>query len=275
MRILAIVTLVGLAAAGASASADPAIGHVITAPTAWVPEENVLLASAGVDHRGDSSVAVGYGLGGIAVVDVGGDTDVRACQQPPCGTDNRATPMWLGRASFKIGSHQDALFPGQPAVALGVRATFTAHQQPGFADPRVSEAYLVASRELGPYLRVHAGAEAIDARFRDPEGAEHTLGTILRPIGGIELRPPQYPRTTLIGDVAWVPRLEHDAPTLEWLGGVSVRYQALVWGSIELTFRHREDEGLAASTVLVRVNAVFDHWVPRTVRYSSRHGGVE
>jgi len=105
--------------------------------------------------------------------------------------------------------------------------------------------------------------------------AEHRLGATIRPFGGIEIRPPQYPKTTLIGDVAWLPRLEHDGPTLEWLGGVSVRYQALVWGSIELTFRHREDEGLAASTVLVRVNAVFDHWVPRTVRYSSRHGGVE
>src|SRR5215475_12131962 len=99
------------------ASADPVIGHVITAPTAWLPTDGAVVGSAGIDHRGDGSVLLGYGLGGLASIELDGDTDVRACLEPPCGTDNRATPMWLGRASFKLGSHQDALFVGQPAVA--------------------------------------------------------------------------------------------------------------------------------------------------------------
>ena len=40
--------------------------------------------------------------------------------------------------------------------------------------------------------------------------------------------------------------------------GGGVRYQALTWGSIELDVRHRQDEGLGASTVMVRVNGVLE-----------------
>jgi hypothetical protein len=48
-------------------------------------------------------------------------------------------------------------------------------------------------------------------------------------------------------------------PTTEWLAGWGVRYEALSWGAIELDVRHREGEGLAGSTALVRVTGVWPH----------------
>ena len=48
------------------------------------------------------------------------------------------------------------------------------------------------------------------------------------------------------------------APKLEWLVSWGVRYQAFAWGWIELAVRHRQAEGLAASTVFVRVNGVWE-----------------
>jgi hypothetical protein len=249
MRI--VVAVIVLAAR--IVSADPALQRVVTAPTAWLPAQGAVVAGGSVDHRGDGAIDVGYGLAGLAAIDVGTDTDIRACLAPPCGTDNRAEPMWLGRAAFKLGIHQHAWLP---ALAFGVRETFAAHPLPGFAHPRVGEAYAVASLAVGR-VTLHGGAMASDASFRDA-GGEHRMGLQLRPLGAIELVPPQYPKTTLLADLAWVPRLEHDAPVLEWLGGIAVRYQAFPWGSIDLTFRHREAEGLGASTVLVRVDGVWE-----------------
>jgi hypothetical protein len=100
-------------------------------------------------------------------------------------------------------------------------------------------------------VRPHAGAAVIDARVGD-----RRLGATLRPLGAIELTPPAYPKTTLMADLACLPRFDATAPALEWVAGWGVRYQALRWGSIELDVRHREGEGLGGSTVFVRVNGV-------------------
>ncbi len=140
-----------------------------------------------------------------------------------------------------------------PALVLGVRTTFAARgHEPGRA--RASELHAVASRVLGP-VRVHAGAAVLDGGFGD-RGAGERLDAQVRPIAGLEWTPSIYPRTSMLADVAWVPRLAPGALGLEWVAGWGVRYQALAWGSIELLIRHREDEGLADSTVLVRVHAV-------------------
>jgi len=231
-----------------SAAADPALPHVLTAPTAWLPGSGTVFGTAGLDHRGDASIDVGYGLGELASVELDSDDDVRTCAMPPCTTDHRAQPIRQQRAAFRIGAREDAWFIGQPALVLGVRESFG-------SGPRVGEAYVVASRELGPYVRVHAGALAIDARDR-AAGAK-ALGFTVRPTAALELTPPQYPKTTLLGDLSWEPRLEPAAPQPEWIAGWGVRYQALRWGAIELAVRHRETEGVAASTVLVRLDGVW------------------
>jgi hypothetical protein len=242
-----------LAIGSRTAVADPVTSRVLTTPTAWVPPAGAVIGTAGVDHRGKGGVVLGYGFGGIAMLELGADTDVRTCTD----CSERPTARWLPRAAFRLGAPQDAWFRGMPAVAVGVRNTFGARGFGPFEDPRVTEAYVVASRVVGP-VRLHAGAEAVTAAFANLE-----LAPVVRPIGGFEWTPAQYPKTTLMGDLAWTARLEHEAdpahqgPQAEWLAGWGVRYQALTWGSIELAVRHREAEGLAGSTVLVRVNGMF------------------
>jgi len=232
-----------------SASADPTVNRVLTAPTAWLPPAGALVGTAGLDHRFDGDVIVGYGLGGLASIELGTDTDVRGCTD--CSV--RPEPLFLGRAAFRLGAHQDAWFTGMPALVLGVRTTVTALTgRDDFHHARVTDAYVVASRVLGP-VRLHAGASLIDAGFGD-----YHMRPKLRPLGGLEWTPPQYPKTSLLADVAWVALLHADAARPEWLAGWGVRYQALPWGSIELAVRHREDEGLGDSTVLVRVNGVWN-----------------
>jgi hypothetical protein len=65
-----------------------------------------------------------------------------------------------------------------------------------------------------------------------------------------------YPRSSLLGDIAWQPELDAvRGPALGWVLGVGVRYQAFSWASIELAVRARQGDDLGGSTVLVRVNA--------------------
>ena len=206
------------------AAADP-LPRVVTAPTAWIPAENTAVASASLDHRGAGAVVASFGLGGLAAIELGADSDLRECS--PC------TAVLEPHAAFRIGAR---------GVALVVET--------GFGSSRASSATLVGSRIVGP-VRLHGGVMLLDGRVGDVR-----LGTTVRPTGAIELTPPKYPKTTLLGDLAWEPRFDATAPALEWLAGWGVRYQALRWGSIELDVRHREGEGLGGSTVLVRVNGV-------------------
>ena len=248
MKALAIMAI-----AARVAAADPAAPRVVTAPTAWLPGAGTLVGSAGLDHRLQPAIAIDAGLGELAAVELGADSDVRTCTiAQGCDTDHLATPRLLPRAAFRIGAPQDAWFTGQPAVVLGARVTIGDPPAHGLA---IGEVYVAASRELGP-VRLHAGADLLAAR--DARG--EAFGPRLRPFGAIELTPPQYPRTTLVGDLAWVPRFDAGAPpTTEWLAGWGVRYQALSWGAIELDVRHREGEGLAGSTVMMSVTGVWQH----------------
>jgi hypothetical protein len=240
-----LAAVVAVIAMARPAAADPSGARVLTAPTAWLPEAGAAIAMAGIDHRGDGSAVFGYGLGGIAEVELGSETDIRGCvdcRTPP-------TPLWLGRAAFRIGARQDAWSTGMPAIVFGVRTTFAARGH-AIHDPRATDAYVVASRDLG-IVRVHAGADAISA-----SASGRRAGAQLRPLAGLELRPPMYPRSSLLGDIAWEPNLDaQNGPYLGWLLGIGVRYQAFEWASVELAVRARQGEDLGASTVLVRVNA--------------------
>jgi hypothetical protein len=238
-----VVIMLGVALAATPAAADPLVERVLTAPTAWLPAAGDTVATAGIDHRGDGMIVVGYGLGGLSEIQIDADSDVRACTD----CTGRPDPVLLGRASFRLGAMKPAGLPA--AIALGVRTTFDARGR----DARVTDGYLVASGDF-TYVRVHAGVDLIAARIGDLE-----LAAKARPLAGLEIRPPQYPRTTLMGDIAWEPELDATAgPKLRWIAGWGVRYQALDWASIELAVRHRETEDLGGSTVMVRVNAVWD-----------------
>lgn len=243
--------------ASRTAAADPPLPRVLTAPTAWLPPEGAVIGTAGasLDKPGDGSVSVDFGLGGIAGFELDADTDARVCDTVPCipkpGADVLAHTKWQARGAFRMGLRQDLWFKGQPAFVIGFRTAF-GHVR------RLGEAYVVVSRSLG-LLRLHAGVAAMDARH--PE--DMRMGTKVRPIGGVEITAPQYPKTTLMGDISWLPRYQpDDAATMksgntpERIIGVGVRYQALTWGSIELDVRFREDDSIGASGFMVRVNGV-------------------
>ena len=237
MRALACIAL-----ATRVAAAGPALDHVLTAPTAWLPAENAIVVTGGLDHHGGALVGLGYGLGRIGEISIGADSDDRACTA--CSHDDPAPEIYLARAAFRIGAPPDAWFAGQPGVALGVRTTIGGTR-------RAAEAYVVASEHLG-LATLHVGAIALDA-----DDAGMRLGTHARAFAGAELVPPQYPKTTVLADVGWLVTYEPQ-PVLEYALGWGVRYQALAWGSIELDVRHRQDER-GSPTVMVRVNGV---WSP-------------
>src|SRR5690349_16468206 len=149
--------VIGIAAVIAMAwpvAADPSGSRVLTAPTAWLPKAGGAVAMLGSDHRGDGAAIASYGLGAIAELELGADTDIRGCTD--CTL--RPVPLILGRAAFRLGARQGAWFEGMPAIVLGVRTSFAARGH-ALHDPRASDAYLVASRDLG-VVRLHAGVDA-------------------------------------------------------------------------------------------------------------------
>lgn len=228
---------------------DRTIGHVITAPTAWLPSGLVL--NTGLDQRGTTYSAAALAIGPFASVELSGDSDVRVCR----GCEGRAEPRWLGRATFKLASRQDRWFRGAPALAFGVRSTFR-----GNHDTRASDAFVVASYDLGP-VRLHAGGAITDAdddQSMGQDGLGDQVRHGLRPLGGFEWTPAQYPKTSLMGDVMWTSQLESPEAArpsvLRYTAGLAVRYQAFTWGSIELGMRVREKEEIGDLAFFTRVN---------------------
>jgi hypothetical protein len=246
-HVLAIATLSALTLAIASpASADPALPRVLAVPTAWLPLSGAVVTSAGVDRHGAGMADIDIGLGGLASVEVGLDSDARGCT----GCE-QATALALGRAAFRMGVRQDAWFRGAPALVLGLRTTFAARGH-DFGEARVTEGYVVASRVVGP-VRAHVGGQITSAAFGD-----RTVQLDARPsaLAGLEWTPSIYPRTSVLADLAWAPQFSPTEIELKWLASWGVRYQALPWASVELAVRHRQDEGLGDSDVMIRVNAV-------------------
>jgi hypothetical protein len=244
---LALVPLV-IAIGQGEAVADPALPRVITAPTAWLPAPGGLVATAG---GGVGAEGFGYGLGDLAALEVGVDRDVRGCAA--CGGDGARDGLWLGRAAFRLGVRQDTWLRGMPALVVGLRTTWAA-RAPGFERTRTADLHVVASRVLGP-VRLHAGLQAIDAAHAR-DGRDVRLGRAVRPVAGLEWTPRDLPRSTLLVDVAWLPRLASSEIALERVAGLGVRYQALTWGAIELSVRNREGDGLEGTTVMMRVHGM-------------------
>ncbi len=240
MKYLAIITIAWCALARVAHADDRSIGHVVTAPTAWLP--TTLTATAGLDQKLGSNVALGVGLGGLAAVELDDDTDVRACGACTDPT-TRAEPIHLRRATFKMGLRPNRYFRYQPALLVGFRKSWR-----GADNARVAELWGVMSEDLGP-VRLHVGVMATSATDADVQ----LLHAKPSAFGGIEWTPPQYPRTSLIGDLVWVPELTAK-PRLEYITGLAARYQAFSWGSIELGVRHRQDDGIGDAEFFARLN---------------------
>lgn len=264
--LVAIALVVGAIGAGRDVAADPiAPPRVIHAPVGRILPAGKVHATAGANatfgasHRGSGMLAFTAGLADIAELELGVADDVLTCE--PCTDRATRKPVWPLVAGFKMGVNQDTWFRHQPALALGFRTTAGGRELPWTgAGAKIAEAYLAASIDVGFGLRLHGGAAMWASRHYDPSGAAIVMkasGKTIRPFAAFEFTPSNFPRTTLVGDVAWIPELDPAKATLRWIGGWGVRYQALSWGSIELEVRHREGDGLAGSTVLVRLDGVF------------------
>jgi hypothetical protein len=262
-RALLLATVVALAARAGAAPAEPVVAplhapHVLHVPTAWLQPRGGIYAVAGADHRGGGTLVVAGGLAGIAELDAG-ITD-RFVECDPCGAGRVVRPAWIGTAAFKIGLAPGALFRGQPALALGFERSFAARAPTwSTSAPRLAGLYLATSAEVAG-VRLHGGATLWDAAAIGADGLALRLAhgaAAVRPFVGLEWTPAIYPRTTLLADFSWVPELGPDRIALRALGGWGVRYQALAWGAIELAVRHREGDGLAGSTVFVRVDGAW------------------
>lgn len=253
LRSMAALLFVSTGARAASAD-ERSADAVITMPTAFMLSSTsaripAIAGRARIDHRGAASVQGSLGLAGIAMLTVDTDRDLRVCET--CDDGETLRTLRARHAEFKMGAPVNAWFRGQPALAIGVRITTTTASSTQ-ANIRAADAYVVASEVLGP-VTVHAGIVTQDiASSRDGGRLQlSTTSRTIRPMLGIEWHPAPYPRTTLLADLTWVPELRATGPTQTWLGGWGVRYQAARILGVELSVRHRQDEGLADTTVLV------------------------
>lgn len=265
MRPLVLLSAAAaLVAAPAAASADDTDGlvhgpRVITIPTAWIQPKVAGHLSGDADLRLDSGGMLAASMGRLVEIDLAGDDLLQICD-PCAGRDRDTTGLQLASVGWKLGVWQDAWFRHQPALALGVRVPIDA-SAPAWTDatPRAAEAFVVASRELGP-IRAHAGVSAWQTEHVDRAGATIVTGHLfaIRPLAGLEWTPRIYPRTSIATDLQFVPEL---GPTRaetgrRWIFAWGIRYRAFPWSAIELAVKHRQGEGLEQAAVMVRLSTV-------------------
>lgn len=233
--------------------------RVITIPTAWIQPELTAHLSGDADFHLDSGARFAVRMGRLVEIDLAADDLLQSCD--PCSGLDRATEgVQLGSVGWKLGVWQDAWFRHQPALALGVRVPIAA-ATPAWSDapPRAAEAFVVASRVIGP-LRLHAGLSAWQTEHVGRDGAVIAQGDLLavRPIAGFEWTPKIYPKTSLAADVQWTPELGPTAGETgrRWLFAWGVRYRAFPWSAIELAVKHRQGDDLSDAAIMVRLMTV-------------------
>ncbi len=258
LRSMAV--LLGLSTGVRAARADERADQVITMPTAFLlssmdSQYPAAALAARIDHRGAASGRGTLALGGIAQLTFSTDRDVRVCET--CTTGETLRTLRMQQADFRMGAPVNAWFRGQPALALGVRVAYRAADGVQ-RNVRAVDAYVVASEPIGP-VTLHVGVLLQDFASSS-NGARVALsdqGLSIRPMLGLEWHPAPYPKTTLVGDITWVPEVRATGTQQTWLAGWGVRYQAARRLGVELSVRHRQDEGLAATTVLVGARLAF------------------
>jgi hypothetical protein len=250
-----------MAMLGPRAVADPALPpRVFDAPTAWIQSRGAGHGTAGADHRGGGTILLTYGLAGLADLEIGAGDRVSTCD--PCtGAERSSGPMTVLAAAIKVGRAQRSRW--FPALALGFRRSVTASRAGALRDVDIAELFVVASLRRDA-VTLHVGTAGWETSHVGQGGepvGQKPRAIAIRPFTGVEWQPVRYPRTTVLGDLSFSPELG-DAAAVRWHAAWGIRYQALAWGSIELAVRHGQDDGLAGSTVMVRVNGMLDRHEP-------------
>jgi hypothetical protein len=233
---LACSAALGGAGSRPAAAQEPRLFHV---PTAYLAPEWGGRGGAGVGTQGDPWLEAATGILKIADLEVTLGDEVRK--------DGAVVPMPM--AQFRMGVGEGRLAAGQPAVAIGFRRSLAT-----VSNVDAAELWVAASRRIWQ-LTLHAGGDLWDATVRGGVVLhDRPLGEILRPLAGLEWRPPWYPRTTLLGEWSWIPQIDGAAIALRWLAGAGVRYQAFEWLSLDLATRFREGDKLGNAVVMLRIN---------------------
>jgi hypothetical protein len=223
--------------------------RIISSSSAWMVASGHAVAAAALDRKLRPTASLGYGLGDLAEVGLTLQSQWRECAE--CEGDDRPVQRNLAMAYFKLGLPEGFAGTALPALALTFSKTLPERAQlladVGEEDDRASSATkaasltLMASKEIGA-IALHAGGEILVARHAR-SGAE--LEPTLRPVVGFQWLPKQYPLTTLLADLRWIPSTNTvDGESItEWQAGWGVRYQALSWAAVELSVRHQQGEG--------------------------------
>jgi hypothetical protein len=267
-RRCAIFAATVLAGTAQLASADERRHQsmVVTAPTAFI-EGGAIQANARIDQRGDWAMGASLILGGIASVGISSDYNLRACIQ--CIANNKIQPIRATSATFRMGARADQWFHGQPALALGVRVMMSSDSLGTSAEPkaiRSADIYAVASRDIATFT-VHGGVIGQDAETVETISDVRIVHRLvssrwpqIRPIAALQWHPSIYPRTTLMADLSWLVEWRGNSNpsgeklTQTWIAGWGVQFRAYRRTTLDLTVRHRQDEGLPSSTVVLGVH---------------------
>jgi hypothetical protein len=210
------------------------------------------------------------GLGGIAEVGLQLQNERSECD--PCeDTSTDAVVLNVASAFFKMGTPEGLGHKHLPAFALVFRKALLTDAQV-FTDPErvISDplretqgAMLTAmsSKTIGP-AAVHMGAELLVSSGTALQGDFGVDEYVVRPALAAQWTPSQYPLSTFLVDLRWVPALEEKNDAFEWDARMTaawgVRYRALSWASVDLNVRRQDGEGLGDALVTLGVRGHFD-----------------
>jgi hypothetical protein len=242
-----------LALAGTAGVAHADSPELIEAPTGWLLPGRAVYARSSVDTSGAYGYDFRYGLGDVAEFGSSSaalvereaiDRPVTRASTSVGGLAGPADRVPYATLSFRMGVRRDRLFPGQPGVVLGFRKSF-ARESEGHTS-RFAELHLVASKQLGRRVTVHAGVMLWDAEIASedaPPVAMHDgdLRDQVRWFGGVELATGR--ETAAVVELTWEPAFCHGCarpieltPTLSW----GLRYDWIDWMPVQAGVRVHE-----------------------------------
>ena len=235
MRAVAIALAV--LTSSAALAQEPRLFHV---PTAYLAPEWGGRASAGIGSQGDLWAEAATGILKVADLEITLGDEIRK--------DGAVVPM--PTAQFRMGVAEKRLAPWQPAVALGFRRSLAT-----IDGVDAAELWVAGSRRIWQFT-LHVGGDLWDASAAGQVLHDRPVSSNLRPFGGLEWRPPWYPKTTLLGEWSWVPEITRGNIDMRWLGGFGVRYFAFDWLSLDLVVRFRESADPTVMTVKLNETTV-------------------
>ncbi len=250
--VISLAAGMGVARAEDTPTQSP---RAITTATAFIPNAGEVFYSGGLDHKFQPSGFATIGLAKIAEVGLSLDRE---------WTDPSAQKK-TAMAHFKMGSPEGFLHSWMPAFAILYRKSLKDSVQffSGTRIPRLATLSVLASKNMGP-ISVHLGGELLSAQM-EQEQSQHKFSPTL----AIEWHPAQYPKTTLLADLRWIPSETNDlAITPIWNLAWGVTYQAFTWASVDLNVRHQEGESSNDAVVTLGLAGSFSFLRPEPLDLS-------